>query len=171
MALASVSFRDRVTVTIPEAIAALGVGRDIVYREIEADRLRVVQLGERTMVTVESLLSLPGTLAKEKARDKKPRTERLSDSFLAEAIKEYVSLPENGGHWAGTASDLFTVLLPQADSVPTLSASAYFRRWFSAQTLGAWLTRNRSLLTRHGIEMQRFHSGIRTIEFSVGSED
>lgn len=48
----------RVSFSIDEAASALGIGRTYVFQLIREDRLRVVRLGRRTLVPLESLLEL-----------------------------------------------------------------------------------------------------------------
>lgn len=45
----------RISLTIDEAAAAVGVGRTLIYEEISARRLKITKLGRRTLLRVEEL--------------------------------------------------------------------------------------------------------------------
>jgi hypothetical protein len=59
----AISFRERLSCTIPEACAATGLGRTKLYEEIGAGRVRTRKFGTRTLIVVESLVALidPGS--------------------------------------------------------------------------------------------------------------
>jgi hypothetical protein len=52
---ANVPFRERISCTIPEALAATGLGRSKLYEQIGAGRVQVSKVGGRTLVLVDSL--------------------------------------------------------------------------------------------------------------------
>ena len=54
---------DRLTYSIEEAAAALGVCRETVYRQIKRRKLKVVKLGSRTLVRREALQEMLDGLA------------------------------------------------------------------------------------------------------------
>jgi hypothetical protein len=56
----TVPFRERLTCTVPEAMAAVGLGRTSIYLAIADGRLTVSKFGKRTLVSVPSLLQLVG---------------------------------------------------------------------------------------------------------------
>jgi len=66
----SISFRERLSCTIPEACAATGLGRTKLYEEIGAGRVQVRKFGTRTLVVVNSLVALidPDSAPAETAR-------------------------------------------------------------------------------------------------------
>jgi excisionase family DNA binding protein len=53
-----IPFRDRISCTIREACLATGIGRTKLYQEIAAGRIRTSKVGRRTLVLVESLVTL-----------------------------------------------------------------------------------------------------------------
>jgi hypothetical protein len=59
----TISFRDRLSCTIPEACAATGLGRTKLYEEISAGRVHTRKFGTRTLIVVASLVALidPGS--------------------------------------------------------------------------------------------------------------
>jgi len=54
----AISFRDRLSCTIPEACAATGLGRTKLYEEIGAGRVQTRKFGTRTLIVVASLVAL-----------------------------------------------------------------------------------------------------------------
>ena len=47
--------QDRLTLTIPEALKATGIGRTKFYEEVGAGRIKVVRIGRRVLVPVDGL--------------------------------------------------------------------------------------------------------------------
>jgi excisionase family DNA binding protein len=54
----NIPFRDRLSCTISEACAATGLGRTKLYEAISAGRVQTSKVGTRTLIIVESLVSL-----------------------------------------------------------------------------------------------------------------
>lgn len=52
---------EALALSIPDAAAALGVGRSTVYKTIAAGNLKVVRIGRRTLVPVAALRALVDT--------------------------------------------------------------------------------------------------------------
>jgi hypothetical protein len=67
----AISFRDRLSCTIPEACAATGLGRTKLYEEISAGRVQTRKFGTRTLIVVASLVALidPGSANSARTQD------------------------------------------------------------------------------------------------------
>lgn len=49
---------EALALSIPDAAAALGIGRSTIYKSISAGNLRVVRIGRRTLIPVSALRAL-----------------------------------------------------------------------------------------------------------------
>ena len=56
----SLHFEERITVTIPHALKAVGLGRTKLYELINNGEVETVRVGRRRLVVVKSLLELLG---------------------------------------------------------------------------------------------------------------
>lgn len=64
--------KDKLSYTIEEAAAALGIGRTQVYKEINAGRLTVLKAGKRTLVPKDAMQLWLGNLPRSAVRSVVP---------------------------------------------------------------------------------------------------
>lgn len=53
-----IPFKERFSCTIPEACSGTGLSRTRIYEEIKAGRVQTMKVGNRTLIVLETLLSL-----------------------------------------------------------------------------------------------------------------
>ncbi len=73
--------RDRLTVTVPQAGEAIGIGRNAAYRAAAAGQIPTLRLGRRIVVPVPKLLALLGI--DERAPTAPPQAVRRPDGTSA----------------------------------------------------------------------------------------